>query len=403
MENSIITDLKSVEEFFNRGPVDIIGKDELKQKMMSGKQLRAYIGYDVTGPNLHLGHTSTMLKLKDWQNLGHKVVLVIGDYTARIGDHSDKLEKRKRLDDKEIEENRDKFIEQFNKIIDISKAEIRYNSEWLSKLRFNDIIDLTRLFTVQQMIDRENFAIRLKNQSPIGLEELMYPIMQGFDAYTLRVDLQIGGVDQIFNMLAGRKIMENFDIEPQSIITMPLINGTDGRKMSKSWNNYIAMLAEPKDIFGKIMSCTDDIIIEYFKLLTRKPLDEISKIEEDINIIHSLKLIDIKKDLAFEITKMFYGEEEAINAREEFQSVFQNRGVPKDIREINLNKNSTLSDLLRILVKDGLIESNSSAKRLLNQKGIRIDDVISTNLDEIIKNGSIIRFGKNNFVKVHNS
>lgn len=402
MENDkIIADEKLIDEFLNRGTVQVIGKEELKKKMLSGKKLRAYIGYDVTGPNLHLGHASTMLKLRDWQKLGHQVVLLIGDYTARIGDHSDKLEKRKRLTDEEILGNKDRFVEQFGKIIDLSNAELRYNSEWLSKLTFNDVIELTRLFTVQQMIDRENFAIRLKNQSSIGLEELLYPVMQGFDAYTLRVDLQMGGVDQIFNMIAGRKIMENYDVEPQSIITMPLINGTDGRKMSKSWDNYIPMLAEPNDIYGKVMSCTDDIMIEYFTLLTRVSLERIEEIKKDLEHEHKNNPIDIKKELAFEITKVFHNEEQAEAAQKEFERVFQQREIPQNIITIELQKGAVMQDLIKQLVKENLVKSNSEAQRLLRQNAFKLNNKVINNLsEELSEDELILKFGKNNFAKV---
>ena len=311
------------------------------------------------------------------------------------------MEKRKRLSDEEIQGNKDKFINQFSRIIDLSNAELRYNSEWLSKLTFNDIIELTRLFTVQQMIDRENFAIRLKNQNSIGLEELLYPVMQGFDAFTLKVDLQLGGVDQIFNMIAGRKIMENYNTDPQSIITMPLINGTDGRKMSKSWDNYIPMMAEPNDIFGKVMSCTDDIMIEYFTLLTRVSIEYIEEIKMDIAKFHKRRPIDIKKELAFEITKVFHGEEKARMALSEFEKVFQNKETPTDILTIKIKLGSTFEDLLRILVEEQIVKSYSESKRLLKQNAFKLNSKLITNLTDLItEDDSILKFGKNNFVKI---
>ena len=389
---------EKVESFLERGAVEIIGIEELKQKMLSGRKLKAYIGYDVTGPNLHLGHASTMMKLRDWQELGHEVVLLIGDYTARVGDHSDKLDKRKRLTVKEIENNKKKFIEQFGKIVDLNHAEIRYNSEWLSKLSFSNIIELTSLFSVQQMSSRENFAKRFEENKTVGLEEFLYPIMQGFDTYTLKVDLQIGGVDQIFNMLAGRKIMKYYNVEQQSVMTMPLINGTDGRKMSKSWHNYVPIMASNTDLFGGIMSSVDDVIEEYLILLTRVDESEIAEMMVDLK--NGRNPMEIKKKLALEITRKFFDDSQARKAQEFFENTFQKGINPQDIPVLRINEGSNISDLLEVLVKEKIISSNSEIRRLLNQKGMRLDDNVIKNTDEKLIDNSTLRIGKKRFFKI---
>lgn len=401
------TDEKAVDEFLNRGPEEIIGKDELREKMISGKPLRAYIGYDVSGPNLHLGNGSTMMKLRDWQELGHYTIVLIGDYTARVGDHSDKLEKRKRLTIKEIEKNKKLFEEQFGRLIDLDMAEVRFNSEWLEPLTFNDVIGLTSLFSIQQMIERENFALRLKEQKTIGMEEIMYPLMQGFDAYALDVDLQIGGTDQTFNMLAGRKIMKAFSREPLSVITMPLIPGTDGRKMSKSWNNYVAMSANEKDLYAGIMSCTDDVMFDYFKLLTRKPLEEIDKLTSNMKR-EDFNPMNIKKSLAFEITSLYFDNQKAQEAEEYFEHTVQNKETPEDIPTIKR------SDFVEDIDPDGflplksllnsikLAPSSSEAKRLVKSGAVEIDSIKQNDPNELIDINkiSLIKVGKRKWIKI---
>ncbi|MCA9383191.1 tyrosine--tRNA ligase [Candidatus Dojkabacteria bacterium] len=403
---NVNSDPEAVDDFLNRGPVEIIGKDELREKMLSGRQLRAYIGYDVSGPNLHLGNGSTMMKLRDWQKLGHYTVVLIGDYTARVGDHSDKLEKRKRLDVDEIEKNKQLFEEQFGKLIDLENAEVRFNSEWLEPLTFNDVITLTSLFSVQQMIERENFALRLENNTTIGLEELMYPLMQGYDAYALDVDLQIGGTDQIFNMLSGRKIMKSFGRDPLAVITMPLIPGTDGRKMSKSWNNYVPMNASANDLYAGIMSSTDEVMADYFKLLTRVPMSEVEELLANLEAPDTNPM-DIKKKLAFEVTTIYYDETSASEAAEHFEKTVQNKEMPEDIKEFSiqnlpdseLNENQIQFKSLLNLV--GIAESNSDAKRLISSGAVEIDGEKITDPNQLIDvtKIEILKSGKRNWIK----
>ena len=399
--DKVNTDPAEIEEFLTRGVEKVVTKEELKKKMSSGKQLRAYIGYDVTGPDLHIGHGATLLKLKHWQELGHHVIALIGDDTSRIGDHSDKLEKRKRLTNKEIDHNKKQFKEQFGKILDLDKTEVRYNSEWLDNLKFRDVIELASLFSVQQLIDRENFAKRLKINKTIGLEELLYPLMQGYDSVALNVDLEMGATDQTFNLLSGRKIMQSFGMTPQCVITVPFVTGTDGRKMSKSWNNYIPMRASSNDLYGGLMASVDEVIIEYFKRLTTIPLDEIEEMEKDLDSekVHPMEL---KKKLAFEVTSIYYDEKEAQKAQEHFEKTVQKGETPEKIESIEVSGKRSVIDLLKLLVEKGLISSNAEAKRLVKQGSISIDDNKINSLEEelVLKPGSVLKIGKRSFVEV---
>jgi tyrosyl-tRNA synthetase len=409
----INTDEKEIDEFLTRGVDEVITEKELKKKMMSGKQLRAYIGYDVTGPDLHLGHGATLMKLKHWQRLGHQVVLVIGDDTSRIGDHSDKLEKRKRLTNKEIDFNKQQFKEQFAKIVDIDKAEVRYNSEWLDNLKFRDVVELASLFSVQQMIERENFSKRLKNKTTIGLEEILYPLMQGFDSVALKVDLEMGATDQRFNLLAGRKIMEAHGMKPQNVITVPFVTGTDGRKMGKSLGNYVPMRAEPRDLYGGIMSSTDDVIIEYFERLTEIPMDEIHTMEKELKSGKTHPM-EMKKKLAYEVTQLYYDEQIAQEAQKHFERAFQDKslsekdyilenpnGVIKLVGSLEDGEISAL-DLAKWFVKLKHIPSNADAKRMIEQRAIEVNGKKLSEFNQKVdtKSGTKIKVGKKKWIKL---
>lgn len=395
---SVNTDPKKIDEVLSRGVVDVIVKEDLRKEMLSGKQLKIYLGTDVTGADLHLGHATVHKKLRDFQDLGHKVTLVIGDFTTLVGDHSDKLNQRIEADTNEIKENLKHYTEQFGKTVDLSKVEIRYNSEWLSKLNFNDVINLAKIFTVQQNIEREAFKKRIQEGNPVGLDEFMYPLMQGYDAYALRTDIQIGGTDQTFNLMAGRKIMEHFGVKPQALITTPLLIGNDGRKMGKSLKNYIAINSSAFDKYGGVMSIVDEIIIEYFTLLTRVPMEEIHEMEKQLKD-GSVNPRDLKMKLAFQITKDFHGEKEAKEAEEKFKKVVQQGGTPDDIREV---KASGKMNIVEALVKFELAPSKSEAKRLVEQGGVEVNEekVTDWKAEIELKSGTIIKAGKRNFVKI---
>lgn len=398
------TDPKKVDEVLTRGCVDIIIKEEIRREMLSGRQLNVYYGIDPSGKDMHLGHASTQRKVRDFQELGHNIILLVGDYTVRVGDHSDQEKQREDLSDAQIEQNMKHFKEQYGKTVDLSNVKIVYNSQWLKKLRFIDVIGLAKIFTVQQMIEREAFAKRLKANNPIGLDELLYPLMQGYDALALKTDIQIEGTDQLFNMIAGRKIMEHFGMKPQGIITMPMLIGPDGREMHKSLRNYIGVMEDTQSMFGKIMSMKDELMHDYYILLTRIPLDEIEEIFRDLKKQKGNPM-DVKKRLAFEITRFFDGEKEAMEAQAHFEKTVQNKEIPLNTKQIEINVKGGLTalELGKLLVEKGVLDSNSEAKRLIEQGGLQVDGKTVTALSQqvALKNESIIKIGKRKFVRIN--
>lgn len=402
----INTDPKKIDEVLSRGVEEVIVKENLRKEMLSGRELKIYLGTDVTGKDLHLGHATIHKKLRDFQELGHKVTLVIGDFTTLVGDHSDKLDQRIETNKEEITENLKTYTDQFGKTVDLSRVEIVHNSAWLSKLNFNDVIELARIFTVQQNIEREAFKKRITEGKPIGLDEFLYPLMQGYDAYALKTDIQIGGTDQTFNLMAGRKVMEHFGVKPQNIITIPLLVGNDGRKMGKSLKNYIAINSSAFDKYAGVMGIVDEIIISYFVSLTRITMGEIEEMEKALKS-GSINPRDLKMKLAYEITKDFHGEKEAHEAEEKFKKVVQGGGIPEDIKEVEIGDVKGPSKTIKLttaeaLIKWGLCTSKSEAKRLIEQGGVDIDEQNFKDPKAIIefKPGMIIKAGKKKFVKI---
>ncbi len=397
--SAVNTDPKKIDEVLSRGVEDVIVRDVLKKEMLSGKQLSIYLGTDPTGSDLHLGHATIHRKLRDFQELGHKVTLVVGDFTVLVGDHSDKDEQRLEINRLQIQENMNKYKEQFGRTVDINEVEIVHNSKWLSKMDFNDVIALSKVFTLQQMVERDAFQKRMKEGKPVGFDELLYPMMQGYDAYMLKTDIQIGGTDQLFNLQAGRKIMEHFGVKPQSIITCPLLVGNDGRKMGKSFKNFISINSSAKEKFFGIMGIVDEIIIEYFITLTRVSMDEILVMKKELEG-QTVNPMELKLKLAYEVTKFYHNEKEAQEARNAFKNEVQEGHAPTDIAQFN---GSGLVDLPLLLVTLGHAKSKGEARRLVEQKGVRINDH-TVNLEEIkgkveIKPGSVINSGKK-FAKI---
>ncbi|MDD3647296.1 MAG: tyrosine--tRNA ligase [Candidatus Dojkabacteria bacterium] len=395
------TDPKKIDEILERGPVDVIVKEEIRKDLLSGRKLNIYYGIDPTGKDMHLGHASTQMKIRDFQELGHNIFLLVGDYTVRVGDHSDQEKQREEMTDAQIEENMRTFKEQYGKTVDLSNVKIVYNSEWLSKLSFLDVINLARIFTVQQMIERDAFAKRLKENNPIGFDELLYPIMQGYDALALKTDIQIEGTDQLFNMVAGRKIMEHFGMKPQGIITMPMLIGPDGREMHKSFGNYIGVMEDAKSMYGKIMSMKDDVMIEYFILLTRIPMEEIRVMESELKSGKADPL-KMKKKLALEITKFFNGMKDAIKAQGNFEKTVQKGETPDEMEELAFSGQHSALELAKELVEKGIIASNADAKRLIQQGGIQVDDQKVTKFEQELEleSGTVIKVGKRKFVRI---
>lgn len=393
--DKIITDEKKIEELLTRGVEDIIVKDDLKNALLSGKQLRVKLGIDPTGGKIHIGRAIPLRKLREFQKLGHQVVLIVGDFTAQVGDASDKTEKRPMLTRAQIDENLKDYKSQISKILDISKTEFVYNNDWLSKLTFGEVTKLADSFTVQQMLSRRNFKDRFDNGTEISLREFMYPLMQGYDSVAVKADVEIGGFDQLFNLKAGRTVQELYKQPKQNIITFSMLEGTDGRKMSTSWGNMITIVDEPFDMFGKIMAVHDDLIIKYFMLCTDVSLEAIQKYEIDIK--HGKNPKDIKIKLALEIVKLYHSEKEASQAKKTWVETFEKKGIPEELKEIVTKEGEELGD---ILVREGIVSSKTDWRRLVNEGAISDKDGNTiTNVKEKVKNVTL-KIGKKRFAKV---
>lgn len=385
-----------VDEFLTRGVEDVFVKDDLRKKLLSGKQLRIKLGIDPTSPHIHLGRAIPLRKLRKLQDMGHKVVFLVGDFTALIGDASDKLSKRPMLTSEQVKSNLKTYKEQVGKIIDLKKAEFHYNSKWLSKLNFKDVCELAETFTVQQMIERRNFRDRLEKGEEISLRELLYPLMQGYDSVALKADIEIGGFDQLFNLKAGRVIQRHFGQPEQNVITFKMLVGTDGRKMSSSWGNVIAIDDTPADMYGKIMSIKDELIPEYFLMTTDRPVSFIEEVKDAMKSGQNPK--EFKMVLAREIVSMFHGERAGQKSEENFKAVFSNKEIPKDVPEIKSNSNDLIS---HVLVLNNILSSKSEFARLVRDGAI-------TNLDTNQKVEDIhskaesgtYKIGKHRFVRI---
>ncbi|MEO0294994.1 MAG: tyrosine--tRNA ligase [candidate division WOR-3 bacterium] len=378
-------------EILLKGIAEIVTREELEEKINKKKVLTIKYGADPSKPDLHLGHYICLRKLKEFQDLGHKVIFIIGDFTAMIGDPSGRSKTRPMLTRKEVEENSKTYFEQVFKILDREKTEIRYNSEWLSKLTPEDIIRLSAKVTVAKLLDRDDFSERYKKGIPISLHELLYPVFQAYDSIYIKADVEIGGSDQHFNFALTREIMKQMDLEPQVFITLPLLEGTDGKlKMSKSYGNSINFFDEPEDIFGKVMSIPDSLILKYYKLVLLKEEKEIKEFVEK-------NPLEAKEKLAFEITKIFYDEEKAERARSYFNKTFRKREIPEEIPEYRTGSKK----LLEILFESRVVSSKSEARRLIRQKAIDIngESVIDENL--VLDKGEYrLKIGKRKFLKV---
>lgn len=373
-------------------------RERLIEAHQEGRPLRVYCGYDPRKADLHLGHTVTMRKLRQFQDLGHEVTFLIGNFTSLIGDPSDKDKLRPRLTPEEIEENARTYAEQAFRILDPAKTKIRYNAEWLSKLCLADMIPLAANFTLQQFLTRENFRLRWERGDPIYLHETFYAIMQGYDAYMLKADVQVGGTDQLFNIVtAARKIMTFLGAKPNIAIIMGILPGTDGVvKMSKSLGNHIPINTTAEDMYGKVMSIPDFVMPTYAKLVTRWLPDEVAAFEKAL-AEGALHPRDAKMKLAFEITANFYGEEAAQRAQEAFVRLFQKHDLPEDIPEFHAEAGQSV---LEIMVKAQLVNSKSEGRRLLEQKGVRLDGQVLTDPNAPLPHPGILQVGKRQFLRV---
>lgn len=387
-------------QILKRNVVDLVDEEELLDKLKRKRQLRVKLGVDPSRPDLHLGHAVVLFKLKQFQELGHQVVLIIGDFTAQIGDPSGRDSTRPMLSEEEVKQNAKTYQEQAFKILDREKTEVHFNSEWLGKMSFADVIKLASKYTVARMLERDDFAKRYKENVPISIAEFLYPLAQAQDSVAIEADVELGGTDQYFNLLVGRHIQQQVGQEPQIVMTMPIIEGTDGKlKMSKSYGNYIAFNDPPSEMFGKLMSIPDWLIVKYMRLLTNISEEEIEEYERSMKE-GKINPRDVKMRLAFEITKFFHGEDEAKQAQEGFIKVFSKRELPEDIPTVHLDTDGV--ELVELLVKLNVAESRSEAKRLIQQGGVKLDGEKITDIHAQITLDSekILKVGKRHFFRL---
>ena len=398
--------MKSLEEqlkIIKKGTLDIINEEELIKKLeksiKENKPLKIKLGLDPSAPDIHLGHTVVLRKLKQLQDLGHEIIIIIGDFTGKIGDPTGKSRMRKFLSDEEVLQNAKTYEEQVFKILDKEKTTIKFNSEWLSKLTFGDVLKLTASTTVARMLEREDFKLRFENQRPIYLNEFFYPLMQAFDSTAIEADIEFGGTDQRFNLLSGRNLQKEIGEEPQIVIMMPLIEGLDGKnKMSKTLGNYIGIYESAKSKYQKVMEIPDELIVKYYTLLTDVDDEKIKEVEAKLKD-KNVNPRDIKMDLAREIVSLYHTEEEVEQAEERFKMIFQMGKKPKDMDTVNVSKENF--DLISTVVDKGLVSSKSEFRRLLLQGGVKINDKKITMEKDLPKEGEIVvQVGKKKFMKI---
>jgi tyrosyl-tRNA synthetase len=393
-------------QYLKKGCVDIILEKELKEKLNRSikekKPLKVKTGFDPTAPDIHIGHTVLIRKMKHFQDLGHDVIFLIGDFTGLIGDPSGRSVTRPPMTHEQIMENAETYKAQIFKILDPEKTIIDFNSRWLGKLTSFDIINLTAKYTVARVLERDDFSNRLKSGLPISVHELLYPLMQAYDSVALKADVELGGTDQKFNLLVGREIQRGFQQEPQIVMTMPLLEGLDGtEKMSKSMNNYVGITEPPKEIFGKLMSISDSLMLRYFELLTDIPLPQIRRWEKEMQQ-DEINPKDLKVKLAKSIVSDFCGEDEAVKSAQEFERIFKHRETPSEMEEVKVfQKEHKLIDLL---VGSNLLSSRGEAKRLIRQGGIYLDGQRVENIDLNIhfqkKKEIVLKIGKKKFFRL---
>ncbi|MDO4540777.1 MAG: tyrosine--tRNA ligase [Syntrophomonadaceae bacterium] len=402
MENSIANKVREQMAVIERGVTELIPREELIKKLEkslnTGRPLIVKLGLDPTAPDIHLGHTVVLNKLRQFQELGHEVHLIIGDYTGRIGDPSGKSETRKQLTQEEIEYNAQTYKEQIFKVLDEERTIIHFNSEWLAPMNLADILNLTAKYTVARMLERDDFEKRYKNGLPIGVHEFLYPLMQGYDSVALNADIELGGTDQKFNLLVGRQLMREYGQEPQIALMMPILEGTDGvQKMSKSLGNYIGVNEVPNEMFGKTMSISDELICRYFELLTGISNEELKSIN-DAMASGRLNPRDAKIRLAEELIGRFHSPEAANQAKERFISVFSKNQIPDDIPELVHEEVEVY--LPRFLPEQGLAESGADARRSLKAGAVKVNGQKYGEENLTLQKGMVIQAGKRKFIKI---
>lgn len=388
-------------DIIKKGVDEIINEDSLIKKLNSSKPLVIKAGFDPTAPDLHLGHTVLLNKLRQFQDLGHSVIFLIGDFTATIGDPTGKTELRPVLSNAEVKKNAETYRQQVFKILDENKTTVKFNSEWLGKLSAEELIQIIGSYSVARMLERDDFKKRFKSNKNISIKEFIYPILQGYDSVELKADVELGGTDQKFNLLMGRYLQSisnpNNEDAKQVVITLPLLEGLDGiKKMSKSLNNYIAIDDNPKEMFGKIMSISDDLMWRYFEVLSSISIKDLDILKKDV-INNKTNPRDIKFDLGIEIVSRFYNKDEAEKAKNDFLNIFQKNKNPEDLELVEVNT-MPLPNLLKHI---GFVSSTSEARRLIAQKALKINDNVVNSIDEELPEGIyLLKLGKKKFIKV---
>ena len=397
-------DTKQALEIIKRGSDEIIPEDAFKKLLTSKKKLTVKAGFDPTSADLHLGHTVLINKLKAFQDLGHTVIFLIGDFTGLIGDPSGVNETRPNIDEKKLAENSKTYADQVFKILDKKKTKIKFNSSWFKKMKPDEFIRLSSIMTVARMLERDDFKKRYENNKPISLHEFLYPLVQGFDSYALKADIELGGTDQKFNLLVGREVQKHYGQNEQVIITVPLLEGLDGvKKMSKSLNNYIALNDDPNEMFGKIMSISDDLMWRYFDLLSFRSNDEIASFRDKVK--NGENPMTFKKKLATEIVERFYDKKSSENAEIAFTNVFSNKLEPNEVPIFEINETSGIS-IVELLTHEDLgnefIQSKSECRRLIKQSGIKMNNKKVENPDLLINLGeeNYFQIGKRKHLKI---
>ena len=395
--------LTEKEDVLSRGVEEIIVRSEFLDRLNSGQKMRLKMGFDPSAPDIHMGHAVGLRKLRQLQEMGHQVVLIVGDWTAQIGDPSGRAETRKMLGIEEVQANAQTYLDQFFKIVDRDRTEIRWQSEWFGPFTLTNVIELTSKFTVAQILAREDFAKRFGENQPISITELLYPLLQGYDSVAIESDVEFGGTDQKFNLLVGRELQQMRDMKPQQCFIMPLLPGTDGvQKMSKSLGNYIGIDEAPQEIFGKVMSIPDSMILPYFDWLTDTPTTEIIEIEKSLNTM-SVNPIELKKTVAYRLVSDFHDSKSAALAQDFFEKTVQGGEVPNDIPEYTVPSGGDASNwkLSNLLVDSGLTASNGEARRLIEQGAVRINEIAITKNENIADlDKGILRAGRRRYLKL---
>ncbi len=390
-------------ELLTANCVDLISSDQLLEKLKQGRPLRIKYGADPSAPDLHLGHSIPLRRLRQFQDLGHQVIFIIGDFTGRVGDPSGRTKTRPILTDEQIKANAATYVEQVGNILDTERCEIVYNSSWFAEMTTAELLNLASKYSVARILERDDFALRLKNELPITVLELLYPLIQGYDSVAVEADVEIGGTDQLFNFLVGRDIMRAYGLEPQVVLTLPLLVGTDGqKKMSKSLGNYVGITEPPGEMFGKLMSIPDKVMLDYYGLLVDKTRAEELEPALDHNELHPR---EVKADLAEAVVAMYHSPEAATRAREEFDRVFAQGERPSDMPNLTISA-AEVEDgriwIIDLVMRAEFAASKSEARRLIHQKGISInDEVITDEMAQVeVKTGDVLRVGKRRFARI---